>query len=117
MKKLYPLLLLLAACSTQQTNTASLDVLESKRGIALDQVEKRLIAKNNPASLKKLYALETLAMGDIISLSQVGISDHFILGYIEFTEKSYNLSANDVRKLERSGVSQNIIHTLLSSCE
>jgi hypothetical protein len=117
MKKLVPLLFLLAACGTQQTNTASLEVLESKRGIALDHVEKKLIAKKNPASLKKLYDFKALAIEDIICLSQVGISDHFILGYIEFTEKNYNLSSNDVRRLERSGVSQNIIHTLLQACE
>lgn len=117
MKKLFPLLILLMSCASQQTNTVSLEVLESKTGIALDHEEIKLIGRKNPGTLKKINLCNRLDMQDIICLSQVGISDHFILGYLEFTEETYNLSSIDVRKLERSGVSQNVIHTLLKASE
>lgn len=115
MKKLFPTLLLLAACTQTQTQTASLEVLESKTGIALDAEEKRLIGKRNPDSLKRLYACQSLVLEDIVTLSEVGISDSFIIGYIEFSEEHYNLSATEIRRLERSGVSQAVIRTLIDT--
>lgn len=115
MKKIVCLLILLSACTPKNTGTISLETLESKTGVALDSVEQKVIQKNSPQTLQKLNKCQSLSVNDIISLSEIGISDNFIICYLLYTKEHYNLSRPEIRELENHAVSQRVIRTLIES--
>lgn len=110
-----PLALIFGCNQTKTSNEDVVSSIEFKTGISLDKQEKIMISKRNPVTLTRLQSAEHLQIEDIITLCELGISDHFIMNYLKEKNTIYNLRHIDVLKLQKSGVSQQIIHKLIDS--
>jgi|GEM_PF-4054053 len=117
MKKYLLSMILLCGCSQKTNQNITLETLETKTGLALEEEEKKMIMKRNPTTLQKLYRCQSLAVDDIITLSEVGISDNFILCYLLLTKEKYNLNFPEIKKLENHTVSQRVIRHLINTGE
>ena len=110
-----PISLLMGCTTTKQSKEDVATNIEFKTGVSLDRQEKLMISKRNPETLDRINFAKDLEMDDIITLSELGISDYFIINYLKEKNSTYNLRHVDVLRLQKAGVSQQIIHKLIDS--
>jgi uncharacterized protein YcfJ len=84
-------------------------------GSALDEQDRRIMARTSPRTVERMDKSEPLTTSDIIRLSQGGVSDETIIRYIRETNTTYNLSQVQVRRLQQGGVSQRIINYMVDT--
>lgn len=84
-------------------------------GAALDEQDRKVMEKNSPRTVDRMDRREPLTINDVIKLSQSGVSDSTIIGYIIETASCYQLSEPQVRRLRESGVSQRVIQEMIAS--
>ena len=61
-------------------------------GASLDEQDRQIMERTSPRTVERMDQGEPLTIGDIIKLSQGGISDDTIIKYIEKSKTTYNLS-------------------------
>jgi hypothetical protein len=66
-------------------------------------------AGGSPAIHDKMMHGDALSVGDIIALSNSGVSDAVVTRYIRDNHTVYNLSRRDIARLQQGGVSQSVI--------
>jgi len=135
MKKLIPLLILTAIISSCSTKTEAATTLNSDRnfetksvasnlkkvnstninGFVLDEQDKKIMEKTSPITVERMQRHEPLTLGDIIKLSQNGVSNDTIIGYLKYTYKSYNLSQSQINRMHESGVSKEIVNYMITT--
>ena len=84
-------------------------------GAALDEQDRKVMERNSPRTVNRMDRNEPLTINDIIKLSQGGVSDETILGYMRDTSSYYHLSQAQVRRLQDAGVSEKVIHEMVAS--
>lgn len=82
-------------------------------GHMLDESERQRVEDNNPRTLKHIDNGEQLTVNDIITLHKSGISDKKIKDLIDKTESKYSLSTETVHRLERAGISDDVIKYMM----
>lgn len=60
-----------------------------------------------------LSAAEVLTNESIISMVKAGLGDQLIISKIKTTQNQFDLSTEKILKLKRSGVSENVIKTMI----
>ena len=58
---------------------------------------------------------EPLTVGDVIKLSQGGVSDDTIIRYIKETRTTYNLTQAQINRMQEAGVSQRVINFMIDT--
>ena len=84
-------------------------------GAALDQSDRERINRSSPQTMKKIDSKEQLSLKDIEKMSNARISDDKIIGAIQSTGSTYNLSSGDIAELKGAGVSQRVIDYMLQT--
>jgi len=84
-------------------------------GHLLEEDERDRVQQNSPKTLNKLDNGEQLSVDDVISLHKSGISDKKIKELISKTQSRYNLNTHAIKKLERAGVSSDVIDFMMKS--
>lgn len=84
-------------------------------GAALDEQDRKVMERSSPRTVDRMDRGDPLTINDVIKLSQGGVSDDTILGYIRETQSSYNLSQAQVRRLQDAGVSQRVIGFMIDT--
>lgn len=84
-------------------------------GASLDEQDRKIMEKTSPRTVERMDQKEPLTIGDIIKLSQGGVSDDTIIRYIEETKTTYNLSQAQINRLQESGVSQRVINYMINT--
>lgn len=83
--------------------------------VILDEQDRKVLEKTYPETLEKIDQREPLAVIDIISLHEGGVSDEVILEYVRHTRGAYNLTHNEIRKMQIAGISQKLINYLIDT--
>lgn len=84
-------------------------------GAALDEQDRRVMEQSSPRTVDRMDRREPLTINDVIKLSQSGVSDDTMMGYMRDTASSYNLSQAQMRRLQDAGVSQRIINYMVDT--
>ncbi len=84
-------------------------------GAALDEQDRKVMEQSSPRTVERMDKDEPLTIGDIIKLSQGGVSDDTIINYIKETKTTYNLSQSQINRLQEAGVSQRIINYMVDT--
>jgi len=84
-------------------------------GASLDEQDKKIMNQTSPRTVERMDRGEPLTIGDIIKLSQGGVSDETIIRYIQQTRTTYNLSQAQITRLQEAGVSQRIINYMVDT--
>jgi outer membrane lipoprotein SlyB len=83
-------------------------------GHMLDESERERVERNSPKTMQRIDNGEKLTVNDIITLHRSGISDSKIKDLIKKTGSTYHLSTETIHRLERAGVSENVINYMIS---
>ena len=59
-----------------------------------------------------VYAAVTLTIGDVVKMSQAGVSDDVIIQTVQSSGSVFQLRPQDVEALKRSGVSDRVVATM-----
>ncbi|HSX10407.1 MAG TPA: hypothetical protein VLF94_01640 [Chlamydiales bacterium] len=84
-------------------------------GAALDEQDRRVMERTSPRTVDRMDRGEPLTINDVIKLSQGGVSDDTMMGYMRDTSSSYTLSQAQVRRLQEAGVSQRVINYMVDT--
>jgi outer membrane lipoprotein SlyB len=84
-------------------------------GAVLDEQDRKVMERSSPRTVDRMDRGEPLTINDTIKLSQGGVSDDTIMGYMRDTSSSYNLSRAQIRRLQEAGVSQRVINNMVDS--
>jgi hypothetical protein len=84
-------------------------------GAALDEQDRKVMEKSSPRTVERMDRGEPLTVGDIIKLSQGGVSDDTIIKYIQERKTTYNLSQAQISRMQEAGVSQRIINYMIDT--
>jgi outer membrane lipoprotein SlyB len=84
-------------------------------GAVLDEQDRRVMERSSPRTVDRMDRGEPLTINDVIKLSQSGVSDDAIMGYMKETTSSYSLSHAQIRRLQDAGVSQRVINDMIDS--
>jgi hypothetical protein len=84
-------------------------------GAALDDQDRKIMNKTSPRTVERMDKGEPLTVGDVIKLSQGGISDDIIINYITESKTTYNLTQAQVNRMQEAGVSQRIINFMVDT--
>ena len=84
-------------------------------GAALDSQDRKIMEKTSPRTVDRMDKGEPLTIGDIIKLSQGGVSDDTIINYLQQTRTTYNLSQSQINRLQEGGVSQRVINYMIET--
>ena len=84
-------------------------------GAVLDSQDRKIMEKTSPRTVDRIDKGDPLTIGDIIKLSQGGVSDDTIISYIRQTRTTYNLSQAQINRLQDGGVSQRIINYMIET--
>ncbi|MBN2480055.1 MAG: hypothetical protein JXA94_07490 [Parachlamydiales bacterium] len=84
-------------------------------GSALDEQDRKIMERTSPRTVERMDKQEPLTIGDIIKLSQGGVSDDTIIRYIQDTRTTYNLSQAQINRLQEAGVSQRVINYMIET--
>jgi len=117
MKKLIHLLILTAIISSCSTKTQAATTLSYDGNFETKSVASNL-KKVNSTNINGFVLDEQdkpLTLGDIIKLSQNGVSNDTIIGYLKYTYKSYNLSQSQINRMHESGVSKEIVNYMITT--
>lgn len=83
-------------------------------GHMLDESDRKRVEENNPRTLKHIDNGEQLTINDVITLHKSGISDRKIKELIAKTDSHYSLSTETIHRLERAGISEDVINYMVS---
>ena len=83
-------------------------------GAALDTQDRKVMERSSPRTVDRMDRSEPLTINDVIKLSQAGVSDDTILGYMKDTASTYSLSQAQMRRLQDAGVSQRVINFMIA---
>lgn len=86
-------------------------------GYALDPKERELMQEKSPDTLRKIDAKQPLDVEDIEQMSNNGLSDAVIINQIKLTHSHFHLSPKQIDGLQKSGVSQKVIHYMIETEE
>ncbi|MBS3905223.1 MAG: hypothetical protein KGZ39_07850 [Simkania sp.] len=84
-------------------------------GAALDDSDRKAMEAQSPRTLHKIDRGEHLSVNDIKQMSAAGLNDKVINSQIESTGSVFHLTTADIIDLKQSGVSQNVIDTMIRS--
>ena len=84
-------------------------------GAALDEQDRRVMERSSPRTVDRMDRGEPLTINDVIKLSQGGVSDDTMIGYMRDTTSSYTLSQAQIRRLQDAGVSQRVINYMIDT--
>jgi len=84
-------------------------------GSALDSQDREYMEKNHARTMRHIDEGKQLSEQDIINMSDANIKDETIIELIRKTNSHYNLDANDVIRLRKSGVSERVIDYMISN--
>lgn len=84
-------------------------------GAALDEQDRRVMERSSPRTVDRMDRGEPLTINDVIKLSQGGVSDDTMIGYMRDTASSYTLSQAQIRRLQDAGVSQRVINYMIDT--
>jgi len=84
-------------------------------GAVLDAQDRKIMENTSPRTVDRMDKGEPLTIGDIIKLSQGGVSDDTIINYIQQTRTTYNLSQAQINRLQDGGVSQRVINYMVET--
>ncbi|MFA6118290.1 MAG: glycine zipper domain-containing protein [Parachlamydiales bacterium] len=84
-------------------------------GAALDEQDRKIMERTSPRTVERMDRSEPLTIGDIIKLTQGGVSDDTIIRYIHDTKTTYNLSQAQINRLQEAGVSQRVINYMIDT--
>jgi len=84
-------------------------------GAALDEQDRKIMDRTSPRTVERMDRGEPLTVGDIIKLSQGGVSDDTIIRYVQHTRTTYNLSQAQINRLQEAGVSQRVINYMVDT--
>lgn len=84
-------------------------------GAALDEQDRKIMEQRSPRTVERMDRSEPLTISDIIKLSQGGVSDDTIIKYIKNTDTKYNLSQEQIKRLQEGGVSQRVINYMIET--
>lgn len=70
-----------------------------------------------PLIYDKMVHGESLSVPDIVELSKKGLSPRFIIRYLRSTDAVYHLTSQDVVRLSREGLDQEVLDYLLATPE
>jgi hypothetical protein len=84
-------------------------------GNAFDNVDEQIEESEarNEEILREIDARGSLSILDVIRLSQAGMSDNLIIAKIDQSGSRFDLSAQDMIDLKRSGVSERVIEHMI----
>ena len=84
-------------------------------GAALDEQDRRIMERTSPRTVDRMDRAEPLTVGDVIKLSQGGVSDETIIRYIDETRTVYNLTQAQVDRMRSAGVSRRVINYMINT--
>lgn len=84
-------------------------------GAALDDQDRKVMERTSPRTVERMDRGDPPTVNDVIKLSQGGVSDSTIIGYMQQTGSAYNLSQAQIRRLQDAGVSQRVINYMVDS--
>jgi hypothetical protein len=85
------------------------------KDFGLDVQDRKIMEKTSPRTVERMDRAEPLTIGDIIKLSQGGVSDDTIIKYMHDTKTTYNLSQSQINRLQEAGVSQRVINHMIDT--
>ncbi|OGN66841.1 MAG: hypothetical protein A2888_00740 [Chlamydiae bacterium RIFCSPLOWO2_01_FULL_28_7] len=88
---------------------------KSELKVMLDVQDRKILELTSLRTLERMDKGEPLTIGDLIKLSQSGISDEIAMNYLKQTRTTYNLTQSQVLRLQEGGVSQRIINYMIRS--
>lgn len=83
-------------------------------GAALDASDRRAVENESPRTMRHIDRGEQLTVNDIIALHKAGIDDRKIMDLIDKTNSSYSLSTSSIHRLERAGVSDQVVNYMMT---
>jgi uncharacterized protein YcfJ len=84
-------------------------------GSALDAQDRESMRRRHPDTLDRIDYNQQLTVSDIIKMSRAGLSDATIISMIQKTDSRYHLDLDAIKRLERNGVSQEVINYMISN--
>lgn len=81
--------------------------------VSLDEQDRKIMDRISPRTVERMDKNEPLTISDVIKLSQAGVADEMIIGYISDTNTRYNLSQVQLRRLQQGGVSQRVVNHIV----
>jgi len=86
-------------------------------GTVLDEQDRRVMETKSPRTVDRMDRGDPLTLNDVIQLSRAGVDNETIIVYMKNTGSTYNLSQSQIRRLQDSGVSQEVIDYMIESGE
>ncbi len=84
-------------------------------GAALDEQDRKVMERTSPRTVERMDRGEPLTVGDVIKLSQGGVSDETIIKYIKETKTTYNLTQAQINRMQEAGVAQRVINFMIET--
>ncbi len=84
-------------------------------GYDLSERDRQRLYQVSPRTLDRLDRGQELRMNDIKAMSQAGLSDRTIIGAIQYTGSSFNLSKSQIRSLRNAGVSDRVVDYMVNT--
>ncbi|MGD2169719.1 MAG: glycine zipper domain-containing protein [Chlamydiota bacterium] len=84
-------------------------------GAALDEQDRRIMEQRSPSTVSRMDEGRPLTINDVIQLSEGGVSDETILGYMRQTGARYKLNQSQIRRMQNAGVSQRVINYMIDT--
>ncbi|MBI5346460.1 MAG: hypothetical protein HZB76_04895 [Chlamydiae bacterium] len=84
-------------------------------GAALDEQDRKIMNESSPRTVERMDRNEPLTVGDIIKLSEGGVSDDTIIRYIQNSHTTYSLNQAQITRMQEAGVSQRIINYMVDT--
>lgn len=109
----------LAAChSDQNEDTAILHTYSNNDSLKLANLNNEdifILEVHYPVILEKIVRGKTLAVREIITLHEIGLSEELLTHLIKYTGSIYMLTADDVVQLQLGGVPKTVINLMIES--
>ncbi|MBT3393638.1 MAG: glycine zipper 2TM domain-containing protein [Waddliaceae bacterium] len=82
-------------------------------GSELDDQERMILENRNPQTLSRLDNQQQLSVYDIKALSDANVSDKIIIDHIYASKSVFNLSTNDIIKLNEWEISEAVVDAMI----
>lgn len=84
-------------------------------GAGLDQQDRKVVERTSPRTVDRMDRGDPLTLNDVIKLSQNGVNDSTIMGYIRDSGSQYNLSQAQIRRLQDAGVNPGVVQYMIDT--
>lgn len=81
----------------------------------LDREDRKIMEQRSPSTLQRVDEGSSLTVNDVIELSQAGVSDDVILGYLRESRSTFKLNQEQIYLMQNSGVSQRVINYMIDT--